>query len=159
MANYIYLTLEGKKQGLISAGCSTPESLGNRYQSVHKDQIFIFSFDHNITREQHANHQPVNFVKPIDKSSPLLGIAISNNEELNLFFDFYRTSSSGTQEKYYSIEVRDATIKRINVLYPHSLTHAENQPEEMLSVAYKNITWKHRMAGTSGYSFWEDNVY
>ncbi|CDG17181.1 Putative Haemolysin co-regulated protein (Putative Hcp) (fragment) [Xenorhabdus doucetiae] len=33
MSYLIYLSLKGKKQGLISAGCSTPESIGNRYQA------------------------------------------------------------------------------------------------------------------------------
>lgn len=37
MANNIYLTITGKKQGLISAGCSTFDSIGNKYQAAHQD--------------------------------------------------------------------------------------------------------------------------
>ncbi|CAQ83014.1 MULTISPECIES: Hcp family type VI secretion system effector [Photorhabdus] len=159
MANSIYVTIRGKKQGLISAGCSSYDSIGNKYQIGHEDQIFVLSFEHDITREQNVNHQPVRFVKPIDKSSPLLGIAISDNEELELLFEFYRTSSIGAQEKYYSVMITKATIKSFSVLYPHSVTHADNQPEEMLSISYQNITWKHYIAGTSGYSICEDRVY
>lgn len=33
MANYAYMTIEGKLQRLISEGCSTLESIGNRYQA------------------------------------------------------------------------------------------------------------------------------
>jgi type VI secretion system Hcp family effector len=33
MANDIFLTLKGAKQGLISAGCSTKDSIGNLYQA------------------------------------------------------------------------------------------------------------------------------
>ncbi|MFT2798959.1 hypothetical protein [Serratia sp. N21D137] len=43
--------------------------------------------------------------------------------------------------------------------YPHALTHAENQPEEMITVAYQSIDWKHHIAGTGGYSIWDDRVY
>lgn len=32
MANLIYASIDGEKQGLISAGCSTLDSIGNRYQ-------------------------------------------------------------------------------------------------------------------------------
>ncbi len=41
MANRIYLRLEGNKQGLISKGCSSQESIGNKYQRGHEDQIFV----------------------------------------------------------------------------------------------------------------------
>ncbi|CAM3295937.1 protein of unknown function [Xenorhabdus nematophila AN6/1] len=71
MSHIIYLSLKGKKQGLISAGCSTPESIGNRYQKGREDQIQVLSLNHSMSRDQNVNHQPVSFVKPIDKSSPL----------------------------------------------------------------------------------------
>ncbi|RKS59391.1 type VI secretion system Hcp family effector [Photorhabdus asymbiotica] len=35
MSYMIYLSLNGKKQGLISARCSTLDSIGNRYQNGH----------------------------------------------------------------------------------------------------------------------------
>jgi type VI secretion system Hcp family effector len=94
-----------------------------------------------------------------NSANPLLGIAITNNEELELLFDFYRTTQTGAQEKYYSIQLTGATLKNITVSYPHALTHAENQPEEMITVAYQSIDWKHHIAGTGGYSIWDDRVY
>ncbi|OCA52677.1 hypothetical protein [Photorhabdus namnaonensis] len=39
------------------------------------------------------------------------------------------------------------------------LTHAENQPEESISVIYQNITWSHHIAATSAYSIRDDEVY
>ncbi|MEG1082608.1 MAG: type VI secretion system tube protein Hcp, partial [Pseudomonas sp.] len=33
MASHGYMTITGKVQGLISAGCSTQESVGNKFQS------------------------------------------------------------------------------------------------------------------------------
>lgn len=159
MANMIYLTLQGDKQGLISQGCSSVESIGNKYQSGHENEIFILRLHHSIHREQNVNHSPIVFVKPQDKSSPLLMMAISDNETLNLKFDFYRTAQSGAQELYYSIECRDATILDLSPNYPHSVNHAEAQPEESVSIKYKDIICRHHMAGTSGYSVWDDRVY
>ncbi len=37
MANMSYLSLSGETQGLISAGCSTLDSIGNKAQPEHKD--------------------------------------------------------------------------------------------------------------------------
>lgn len=46
MANLIYLTLNGQNQGLISAGCSSLDSIGNKAQLVHLDQIMVFELTH-----------------------------------------------------------------------------------------------------------------
>ncbi|PHM45824.1 hypothetical protein Xmau_00212 [Xenorhabdus mauleonii] len=159
MANIIYLTLKGDKQGVISQGCSSVESIGNKYQVGHENEIFVLNLHHSIHREQNVNHSPIVFIKPQDKSSPLLMMAISDNETLNLKFDFYRTAQSGAQELYYSIECRDATIIELSPNYPHSANHSEAQPEEKVSIKYKDIICHHHMAGTSGYSVWDDRVY
>jgi type VI secretion system Hcp family effector len=159
MANLIFATIKGNKQGLISAGCSTFDSIGNKYQAGHEDEIMILSFEHEITRSMHVNHGPVAFIKPIDKSSPLLGIAISNNEKLDIIIKQYRTSSNGGVELFYSIKLTDAYLERIKVIYPHSIDNSSGQPEELVCVKYTSITWQHHIAGTSGYSIWDDRVY
>lgn len=159
MANVIYATVKGKQQGLISAGCSSMDSIGNKGQTGHLDQILINSLNYAMNREQHVSHHPVVFTKPIDKSSPLLGVAISSNESLEVLFEFYRTNASGAQELYFTILLTDATISDISGSHPHSSTHSGAQPQETISLKYKSITWNHIIAGTSGYSIWDDRVY
>ncbi len=70
MANLIYLTLKGKKQDLISSGCYSLDSIGNKCQKDHANEILIYGLSHSITREQNYSHHPVIIQKPIDKSSP-----------------------------------------------------------------------------------------
>ncbi len=41
MANISYLSLSGETQGLISAGCSTLDSVGNKAQPEHKDKSWF----------------------------------------------------------------------------------------------------------------------
>ena len=41
MANPVYLTLNGELQGLISSGCSSMPSIGNKAQIAHQDQIML----------------------------------------------------------------------------------------------------------------------
>lgn len=147
MANHIYLTIIGSKQGLISAGCCTLTSLGDKIQTGRKDQTHVLQFDHAISRSQRTQQHPIKFCKPIDKSSPRLGIAITHNEELELLFDFYRASDYGGQEKYYSIQLIGATLTDIAVSYPHALNHADVQPQEIISVTYKDIDWQEHIVG------------
>lgn len=52
MANISYLSLSGETQGLISAGCSTLDSVGNKAQPEHKDQIMVYALMHSISRSQ-----------------------------------------------------------------------------------------------------------
>lgn len=159
MANRIYASVSGKNQGLISAGCSTFDSIGNRFQHGHENEIMVLYFEHELTRLQHVNHGPVSFIKPIDKSTPLFGIALDNNESLDVVFKKYRTSAAGNSELYFSIKLTGATVVNMKVIYPHVTDDNESQPEEMIRLLYRNITWQHHIAGTSGYSIWDDRIY
>ncbi|HBD0351910.1 type VI secretion system tube protein TssD, partial [Escherichia coli] len=51
MSNMIYLSIKGKIQGLISEGCGSYASIGNKYQINHVDEIFVLQFDHSLSRE------------------------------------------------------------------------------------------------------------
>ncbi|PHM60503.1 hypothetical protein Xsto_03934 [Xenorhabdus stockiae] len=159
MAHMIYLSLSGKKQGLISAGCSTLDSIGNRYQKGHEDQIQVLSLNHTITREQNVSHHPIQFIKPIDKSSPLLAMSIDSNESLDGSFIFYRTSPAGSLELFYEVKFTEATISDISCTYPNSINSNELMPYEKIYLKYKSITWNHITAGTSAYSIWNDRVF
>ena len=44
MASHGYMTITGKTQALISAGCSTQDSIGNRCQTAHTDEIMVLSY-------------------------------------------------------------------------------------------------------------------
>ncbi|MCW2256787.1 type VI secretion system Hcp family effector [Providencia alcalifaciens] len=158
MANMIYLTLKGSKQGAISQGCGSLDSIGNKYQSGHEDEIFILRLGNGFSRRQNISFQPVSLIKLLDKSSPLLANAIANNETLEMVFNFYRTSQTGSQEKYYTITLREASIVSLESDYPHSANHNDQLPEETLTVRYKDIIFQHIMAGTSGYCSWQENT-
>ncbi|MCS3602364.1 type VI secretion system Hcp family effector [Buttiauxella sp. BIGb0471] len=159
MANNIYLSLTGAQQGLLSEGCSSYDSIGNAFQTAHLNEIMVYELAYAISRDQNVNHQPLTFKKPIDKSSPLLASAISNNEKMEAIFETYRTDKSGIQMLFYRIKLIKATIADINLVSPNSLTHHDAQPIETVSLKYESITWEHIRSGTSGYSLWEDRVF
>lgn len=158
MASHGYMTINGKSQGLISAGCSTQDSIGNKWQDGHRDEIMVLSFHHNMANRGNvrtSSHGPIAITKNIDKSSPLLAVALSNREELNCVINFYRISPSGWQEKYYSVDIRGCIIADLTVDVPHSVLHIDAEAQEHVALRYREIIWTHHKAGTSGFSAWE----
>ncbi|MDF7206128.1 Hcp family type VI secretion system effector [Proteus mirabilis] len=158
MSEMIYLTLKGNKQGLISAGCSSYDSIGNKYQDGHKDQILVYSTTYDLARKQNVSHAPFILIKADDKSSPLLLTAMSNNEILECLFEYYRVDKSGVMIPYKKILLTKASIIRLTNESSNSLTENEMQPFEKVSIIYESITCKHNTANTSGYSIRNESV-
>lgn len=161
MANHGYMHITGKRQGLISAGCSGVESIGNRCQIAHVDEIMVLAYSHNMTTGTDGGasggrgmHLPLVITKSIDKSSPLLASALHEREELECIINFYRTSPAGGQDKYYAIKLTGAKIAHINLQVPHAIHFNDAQPQELVSIRYRDISWTHVQAGTCAYSTW-----
>ncbi|SOB53353.1 Hcp family type VI secretion system effector [Pseudomonas lundensis] len=157
MANHGYMRMTGNIQGLISAGCSTQQSIGNKCQTAHMDEIMVLSYTHNmlnIGNIDKPTHSPIIITKNIDKASPLLAQALSNREEINCTVSFYRVSSFGMQEKFYSISINGGIIADLTLEMPHAILQRDAEPQEHIALRYRDITWTHHAAGTSGYSTW-----
>lgn len=159
MANTMWLTLKGQIQGLISDGCASIESIRNKSQPAHRDQIMVMAINHGMSRAQNVNHQCLTFIKPVDKSSPLLGKAITDNETLSCEFSFYRTSQAGLNECYYTLKLINARISSLHLQVPHTIDDSAGQPEEIIELSYESIAWEHRMGGTSAYSIWDERIF
>lgn len=162
MPNPAYLTLTGTQQGLITADASSKTSVGNAYQEHHSDKILVQAISHNIfvrghSERSHRQHEPLVITKVIDKSTPLLNIAMCNREVLvQCQLEWYRTAGEGGLEHYFTTELEDAQIVGIEVLMPHAqdpdsahLTHLER-----IHIAYRKITWTHETAMTLGMDEW-----
>ncbi len=48
MASHSYMSISGKRQGLISFGCSGPSSIGNKCQIGHQDEIMVLAYTHDM---------------------------------------------------------------------------------------------------------------
>lgn len=161
-----YLTAEGKTQGSITSGAFTADSVGNIYQEGHEDEVLVQAFDHVVTVPTDVQsgqptgqrmHKPLTITKVFDKSSPLFYNALTTGELLSkCTLNFYRTSSEGTQEKYFQIELEDAIVTNIKAFMYNCqdptkshFTHLED-----ISFTYRRITWSHTVAGTSGSDDW-----
>ena len=145
MSDIIYLRITGETQGNISAGCGTYASVGNRWQRGHEDEIFAFSLTHALrSTGKGINLEGLRFQKLIDKSTPLFINTITNNERLFIEIDFWRINRTGRWERYYYIELRNASITDI-----HTRITLSDLPTEDISVAYDYILCKHLTANTA----------
>lgn len=156
MANIIHLSVTGSKQGLISSGCGTEKSIGNKWQKGHEDEIFIYEVNNTVSSEDNISFHPLVIRKPIDKATPLLLQALNGKEMLECTFNFYRTSANGGNEFYYRIKLTKARVTEINYVYPNSMTHNELQPQEIVSLSFATITMEHIIANTSAWASWKD---
>jgi len=165
-----YLELEGFTQGAITEGAFTEDSVGNIYQEGHENEILVQAFNHVVSVPTDVQsgqptgqrmHKPMTITKVFDKSSPLLYVALSTGERLTkCLLKFYRTSTSGTQEHYFTVELEDAIVTNIQAYMPNCqdpsqahFTHLED-----ISFTYRQITWTHEIAGTSGSDDWRAPV-
>lgn len=143
MSNTIYLKLTGKKQGLISAGCSNINSTGNRFHLSHDNEISIYKLINTSSHESHDPFRRLDIIKPVDKSTPLLANALNEKERLLCEFLFYRTAEYGRNELYFKLILQDAILTDIRFSYSNSLLNSDNHPQESVSFAYTSSTFEH----------------
>ncbi|MFP3517955.1 Hcp family type VI secretion system effector [Pseudomonas sp. SIMBA_077] len=166
MATPGYMSVTGEKQGLITAGAFSDESVGNSHQIGHENEVMIQGFNHDVTipRDSQSGqptgqriHKPLSITKVFDKSSPLLLQALTTGERLTeVVIKWYRTAASGVQEHYYTTTLEDAIIVDIKD-YMHNcqdpgkshFTHLED-----VHFSYRKITWTHVVSSTSGSDDW-----
>jgi type VI secretion system secreted protein Hcp len=74
----------------------------------------------------------------------------------NCEIKWWRTSSQGVQEHYFTIKLEDAIITNISARMPNCqdpgqahFTHLED-----VSFSYRKITWTHEIGSTSGEDDW-----
>ncbi|MCQ9091227.1 Hcp family type VI secretion system effector [Vibrio alginolyticus] len=157
MAHLAYMTIIGKKQDLISKGCNSHDSMGSKAQLAHMDEITVYAVGHDlmkISSNLPKENGTFSITKLVDKSSPLLGTAFSNQEHLDCEIKFYRTNDRGFNEQHYTIKLTQAVISAISLNLPHVQISNDEELHEIISFRYKDITWEHNTSGTSGYDVW-----
>ena len=92
-------------------------------------------------------HEPILFTKIIDRSSPLLRKALTNNEVVSGTFKWFRPSSggsgSGVTEQFYTIAFAEGRIVSAKSMLPNTLDPASASlpPMEEIGLVFNQITW------------------
>jgi len=161
-----YLSIEGATQGPISQGAFTAESVGNIFVEGHEDEILVQEFNHNVTVPTDPQsgqpsgqrvHKPFKFTAALNKSTPLLYNSLTSGEMLpTVEMKWYRTSTEGKQEHFFSTILTDATVVDIDCNMPHCQDPNKSDFTQLVTVslAYRKIDWEHTVAGTAGADDW-----
>ncbi|MPT01863.1 MULTISPECIES: Hcp family type VI secretion system effector [Pseudomonas] len=153
------MSIVGERQGLISAGCNSQPSIGNKCQSLHQDEILVLAYSHELANPgstQRAIHRPVMITKLVDKASPLLAQAVDSREVVRCDIHLYRFHPAGHQERYFSVKLEGAVIVAQSFDVPHAILMSDQEAEERLLISYRSISWIHHTAGTTGHAAWEE---
>jgi len=157
-----YIKIEGKTQGLLTAGAFTSDSVGNVFVEGHEDEILVQEIKHKVTVPTDPQsgqptgqrvHKPFIFTSALNKATPLMYNALASGEMLpKVTVNWYRTSVEGKQEHFFTTELTDATIVDINTVMPHAQDKENADFTQLIevSLAYRKITWDHTVAGTAG---------
>lgn len=163
-----YMTIIGATQGDITAGAMSADSVGTLSNSGQENSIQVQEFEMGIeipTDPQSGQptgrrvHKGARVVKYMDKSSPLLMQAIATGEQLTTVeISFYRTSSTGTQEHYYTITLGEASLVSFRPYVPNALDAASSAYSHMeeLLFTYKSLDVSHVQGSTSGSDNWNE---
>lgn len=144
MALVAHMSIEGKSQGNITKGCSRLKG--------REDTVEVYEFQHaiDIPKDQQSGriigqrfHSPVSITKELDKSSPLLALALTTAEQLTITLRFYRFApdGSGKQEQFYTIKLEEAQLISYHAELPFVKDPEEAQYPllDRLQIAFRRI--------------------
>lgn len=155
-----YLTIEGEVQGKVE---------GSVTLSGREGAIEVHAVDHGVESPRDAatglpagkrQHKPLNVIKDVDKSSPLLWRMLSTNEKITeLRLDFWRPSRSGREFQYYTIELINASIAGIHTeMLDNRIDDNTRLPErESVAFVYQKIIWTWQDGGVTAEDNWLTN--
>ena len=89
-------------------------------------------------------YNPIVFRKRIDRTTPLLIKALVNNEVIAATFFFFRQTSVGAAEMFFTVQISNGRIAAIEDYLPETFQtggEALTQPLQQVSVTFHQITW------------------
>jgi len=151
-----YVKITDKKSG--------SQIKGSVQEKDTKDMIEVQAFQHTITVPTHRQtgaatgetvHGPIIVVKPMDRASPLLQLALNEHHELELEFDFYRTRD-GKRQHWYTIKATDVRLVEISTTKEPAWNSGDKPDYETLQFRYRKISWEHKLQNKQAEADWLD---
>jgi type VI secretion system secreted protein Hcp len=144
MALPYYMTMEGEKTGKIDFSPVFADKEGAVCHAF--DQSIKIPFDSKTGKAAGLRiHGPITITKSFDKGSPLLYQMLCTGEKAKeVSFKFYRILPNGSEENYFTITLKNATIVEMK---PSMLNHfdpnlAKYDHMEDVSFTYAQIEWR-----------------
>jgi type VI secretion system Hcp family effector len=135
MADTCCVRIEGTMQGEITQGlrCDGREDVETALSTIVNSRIEKF--------------KPFKFEKHSNRISPLLQMAMFNDEPLQLVFRYYQVDPTGAEENYYSIRLTGAKVVGVKGSLVGEVTPQPVPPTEKVALIYGQISWIHELSG------------
>ncbi len=152
-----HLTLTGERQGKIEGSCD---------QAGREGTILVQALEHEVSipRETQTGlatgkrvHHPLAILKSIDKSSPLLYMALCSGEHMkSVEIKWYRIDPMGKEEHYFTTTLEDAVIVSIRPSMKNCLdpAYAHLGHMEEVSFSYRKAIWRWEPDGVEAEDDW-----
>jgi len=162
MSETVHLAL--KANGNAIKGESTQTSLDRT------DTIECYYYEQGVSSARDAatgmatgrrQYEPIVIRKRIDKSSPLLSKALSENQVVEGVFKFYRPNPTGdgTTEQFYSVQIKKGRISAMKQFLPDTTSDdtSHQHPMEEVSFVFGTISWTFTDGGVTHEDDWSSN--
>lgn len=159
MAETVHLYLKANGQDV--KGESTQTSLGREgsIECIHYEQAV------KTAREAatgmvtgRRQYEPLKVIKRIDKSSPLLMKALTENAKIDGVFKFFRPNpkGDGTTQQFYTVDVKEGHIASVNQYVPETLHKdwVNYPPLEEVTFIFRTIKWTFTDGGVTHEDSW-----
>lgn len=152
MAETVHLFL--KANGTVIEGESVQSSLGR------ENSIECLYYEQSVSTAREAGsglatgrrqYEPLLVRKRIDKSSPLILKALTENQVIEGTFRFYRPNPTGdgTTEQFYTVTIKQARVASVKQFVPDVLDpeSAEEPPQEEITFVFHTVEWTYEPGG------------
>jgi type VI secretion system secreted protein Hcp len=163
MAETVHLFL--KANGADIKGDSTQTSLGR------ENSIECIFYEQNVNTAREAatgmatgrrTYDPVMILKRIDKATPLIAKALTQNQVIEGKFLFFRPNPTGdgTTQQYYTVEISKGRVAHQKQYVPNTTVaeQAGEHPLEEVSFTFHSIKWTFTDGGVSHEDVWSANT-
>lgn len=150
METAAYLQVTGSRQGEIRGGSIRRGREGLIDVIDFRHQIALPKVGGDIPRMPDVVHDAIELVKEVDCSTPKLYRALTGSEPLDsVGMEWFRYSSAGQEELYFSVQLGNARIVSIETFMPETRGYGEHiRFVERIRLAYETIRWSWGDQGT-----------
>ncbi len=159
MAQTVHLFL--KANGKAVDGESTVASLGREksIECVWYEQAVATAREAGTnTITGRRQYQPLKILKRIDKSSPLLMKALTENQKVEGTFKFYRPNPAGdgTEQHFYTVTLGEGHLSSVRQFSPDTTNAATvgHAPLEQVEFVFQRIVWTFEAGGVTHEDKW-----
>jgi type VI secretion system secreted protein Hcp len=159
MAMTVHLYLKANVQDI--KGESTQVSLGR------ENSIECLEFNQKVltARERGSGlatgrreYQPLTIVKRIDKASPLIEKALTQNQVIEGTFKFFRPNPAGdgTTQHFYTVTIKQGRLAAVDQYVPSTWipASADFPPLERVEFVFNTIAWTYEDGGVTHEDTW-----